>query len=260
MKIVSLSKPSLLILLTTIPLAAAAQQQNMAPEETEVWSPVPPKIEPGPGEGNPPPSDATVLFGGEDLSNWQRPDGSAARWNVENGVMTVVPGTGSIQTRQEFGSVQLHLEWRAPAPAGGKGQDRGNSGVFLHGRYEVQVLDSYNNKTYSNGMAGSIYKQSIPMVNAARPPGEWQTYDIIFWAPEFNDDGSLQTPACLTVFWNGVLVQYDVELQGPTVFRGRPEYEAYEPSAPLSLQDHNHPVSYRNIWLRELPDKNRHRH
>ena len=258
MKIVSLSIPPLLILLTTIPLAAAAQQQNMAPEETEVWNPVPEVVTPG--KGDRPPSDATVLFDGKDLSSWQHPDGSAAGWNVENGVMTVVPGTGSIQTRQEFGSMQLHLEWRAPAPAGGKGQDRGNSGVFLHDRYEVQVLDSYNNSTYSNGMAGSIYKQSIPMVNAARPPGEWQTYDITFWAPEFNDDGSLQTPACLTVFWNGILVQYDVELQGPTVFRGRPEYEAYKPSAPLQLQDHDHPVSYRNIWLRELPGKGRHRH
>jgi len=243
----------IIMLMLFLPVLSTAQQTEMAPEETEVWNPVPEVITPG--EGTDPPSDARILLGKNGLANWRHTDGNNARWKLENGVLTVVPGTGSIETRQEFGSVQLHLEWRAPSPARGEGQDRGNSGVYLHGRYEVQVLDSYNNRTYSNGMAGSIYKQSIPMVNAARPPGEWQTYDIIFIAPEFNADGSLISPARLTVFWNGVLVQYDVELQGPTIYRGKPNYEAYDEVGPLLLQDHDHPVSYRNIWLRELPER-----
>lgn len=226
-----------------------SQDNEMDPGETEAWSPVPPVITPG--QGMQPPSDAIVLFDGSDLSKWQQ-DGQAAQWIVENGFMTVKAGTGSIETKQGFGSVQLHVEWRAPKPARGEGQDRGNSGIFLHNRYEVQVLDSYKNKTYSNGMAGSIYKQYIPGVNASRKPGEWQSYDIIFIAPEFNSDGSLESPARMTVFWNGILVHHDVELKGPTVYIGHPEYEAYDPVAPISLQDHDHPVSYRNIWLREI--------
>ena len=223
----------------------------MDPEETEVWEPVPEKITPG--EGSRPPSDAVVLFrGAGDLSKWMHSGGEPVQWTGGEGQMTVTPGTGEILTRRSFGSVQLHLEWRAPSPAEGSGQDRGNSGVFLHDRYEVQVLDSYNNRTYVNGMAGSIYKQSVPMVNAARPPGEWQSYDIVFIAPEFRDDGSLKSPARMTVFWNGILVHHDFELKGPTVNRGIPEYEAYDATGPISLQDHDHPVSYRNIWLREL--------
>ncbi|MDX1638386.1 MAG: DUF1080 domain-containing protein [Balneolaceae bacterium] len=223
----------------------------MEPEETEVWEPVPEKVTPGSSYGDPP-SDAIVLFDGTDFSNWEHTDGSEVQWTLEDGAMTVKPGTGGIQTRQNHGSIQLHIEWRAPEPEGGQGQDRGNSGVFLHNRYEVQVLDSYNNETYSNGMAGSIYKQYIPAVNAAKAPGEWQTYDIIFEAPEFNDDGSVAKPAYLTVFWNGIMVHHKAELKGPTVYIGHPEYEAYEGGAPLSLQDHSHTVSYRNIWMREL--------
>lgn len=242
---------ALFVFLLNFQMEVLAQQDQMEPEETEVWEPVPDVITPG--KGTRPPSDATVLVGEDGLSRWQHPDGRSAQWVFKDGVMTVKPGTGSIETKQRFGSVQLHVEWRSPIPSEGEeGQNRGNSGVFLHSRYEVQVLDSYNNRTYSNGMAGSIYKQSIPMVNAARPPGEWQTYDIVFLAPEFNEDGSLDTSARITVFWNGVLVQNDVELQGSTRYRGEPEYKAYDPIAPLQLQDHNHPVSYRNIWIREL--------
>ncbi len=231
--------------------ACMAQEDQMEPEETEVWEPVPEKIDPGSNYGDPP-SDAIVLFDGSDLSKWEHLDGSAPQWTLENGVMTVKPGTGNLQTNQDFGSVQLHIEWRAPEPEGGKGQDRGNSGVFFHKRYEVQVLDVYDNKTYSNGMAGSIYKQHIPDVNAAKAPGKWQTYDIVFEAPEFNGDGSVQKPAYLTVFWNGIVVQNKVELEGPTEYIGLPEYESYEGGAPLMLQDHSHTVSFRNIWLREL--------
>ncbi|MDR8390927.1 DUF1080 domain-containing protein [Aliifodinibius sp. S!AR15-10] len=227
-----------------------AQDGDMEPEETEVWEPVPEKITPGSSYGDPP-SDAIVLFDGSGFSNWEHPDGSDVKWKLEDGAMTVNPGTGGIQTKQDFGSVQLHIEWRAPEPSG-EGQDRGNSGVFLQDRYEVQVLDSYNNKTYSNGMAGSIYKQHIPAVNAAKAPGEWQTYDIMFEAPEFNDDGSVAKPAYLTVFWNGIMVHNKAELKGPTVYIGHPEYEAYEGGAPLALQDHSHTVSFRNIWVREL--------
>lgn len=231
--------------------ATTAQDNQMEPEETEVWKPVPEKVDPGSSYGDPP-SDAIVLFDGSGFSSWEHSDGSDVKWNLENGAMTVKPGTGAIQTKQDFGSIQLHIEWRAPEPEGGQGQDRGNSGIFLQNRYEVQVLDSYNNKTYSNGMAGSIYKQYIPAVNAAKAPGEWQTYDIVFEAPEFHEDGSLAKAAYLTVFWNGIMIHNKVPLKGPTQYIGIPEYEAYEGGAPLSLQDHSHRVSYRNIWLREL--------
>ncbi|MFH5885403.1 DUF1080 domain-containing protein [Halalkalibaculum sp. DA3122] len=231
--------------------SCVAQDNQMEPEETEVWEPVPEKVEPGSSYGDPP-SDAIVLFDGSDFSQWQHPDGSEVQWTLNDGAMTVKPGTGGIETKQDFGSVQLHIEWRAPEPEGGTGQDRGNSGVFLQDRYEVQVLDSYNNETYSNGMAGSIYKQHIPAVNAAKAPGEWQTYDIVFEAPVFNDDGTVAQPAYLTVFWNGIMIHHKAELKGPTVYIGHPEYEAYEGGAPISLQDHSHEVSFRNIWLREL--------
>ena len=166
--------------------------------------------------------------------------------------MTVEPGTGSISTRDSFGDVQLHVEWRTPTEVVGAGQGRGNSGVFLMERYEVQVLDSWENRSYSNGQAGSIYKQHIPLVNASKAPGEWQTYDIVFMAPRFRGDGSLERPATMTVLHNGVLVQNHVEIRGPTVFRGPPRYEAHAPKAPIQLQDHRNFVSYRNIWVREL--------
>jgi hypothetical protein len=166
--------------------------------------------------------------------------------------MTVVAGTGAIHTRRFFGDAQLHIEWRTPSEVRGEGQERGNSGVFLQQRYEVQVLDSWNNRTYSNGQAASIYKQYIPLVNASRRPGEWQTYDIFFRAPRFAADSTLERPGYVTVVHNGVLVQDHVELKGITVYRGAPLYLAHGP-LPIMLQDHGNPVSYRNIWLRELP-------
>ncbi len=221
------------------------------PEETEVWEPVPQIVTPA-ADIHQPPSDAIVLFDGSDLSNWVDQDGGAAKWKVEDGAMTVVKGTGAIRTKQGFGSVQLHIEWRSPSEVVGEGQGRGNSGIFLQDRYEVQVLDSYNNRTYSNGQAASIYKQHIPLANACRPPGEWQTYDIIYTAPIFDAAGKLARHAYVTVIHNGILVQNHVALRGPTQYIGQPEYEAHEDKLPIQLQDHNNPVSYRNIWIREL--------
>ena len=231
-------------------LVLPACAEEMAPELTEVWEPEPAVVTSGVGMA--PPSDAIVLFDGRDLSAWQHHDGRDAEWTLADGAMTVKPKTGDIQTRKGFGDVQLHLEWRTPAEVESKDQGRGNSGVFLQGLYEVQELDSYNNRTYSNGQAASLYKQHIPLVNASRGPGEWQTYDIVFKAPRFDADGGLVSPAFVTVFHNGVLVQNHVELKGPTIYRGYPEYQAHADRLPLMLQDHSNPVSFRNIWIREL--------
>jgi hypothetical protein len=203
--------------------------------------------------GNPP-SDAVVLFNGMDLSNWKSLEGGPARWIVGDGYFQVAPGTGDIETRQSFGSFQLHVEWATPAPARGHDQDRGNSGVFLQGLYEVQVLDSYQSATYPDGQAGALYGQYPPLVNACRPPGEWQTYDIVFHAPRFLPNGVLIRPADVTVFQNGVLVQDHVALSGPTENKVRPPYRPGVVTGPLRLQDHHHPVRYRNIWLRELKE------
>jgi hypothetical protein len=230
-------------------LLSVSLYSQTKPEETEVWEPEPPVV----NTMGKIPSDAIVLFSEEKgLSAWQSTDGSAPGWTVEGDHFTVKPGTGMIRTKESFGSVQLHLEWRSPEKVVGEGQGRGNSGVFLMGRYEVQVLDSYNNRTYSNGQAGSIYKQYIPLANATRPPGEWQVYDIVFIAPTFNSDGSLNTPARVTVFHNGVLLQNDVELMGPTEYIGKPVYKPHPDALPLELQDHSNPVSFRNIWIRKL--------
>jgi hypothetical protein len=230
--------------------AAPAEQPKGNPKLTEVWEPVPPVV--APGVGTAPPSDAIVLFDGKDLSAWEHENGSAPKWTVEDGAMTVVKKTGGLRTKRAFGDCQLHVEWRAPAKVEGSDQGRGNSGVFLQGRYEVQVLDSYENRTYSNGQAGSIYKQHIPLVNACRKPGEWQSYDIIYSAPRFSDDGRLAKPAYVTLLHNGVLVLNHVELKGSTEYIGQPSYKKHGPKEPLSLQDHGNPVSYRNIWIREL--------
>lgn len=242
-----------------------AQNRNVDwdPELTEVWEPVPEMVTPV--VNGQPPEDAIVLFDGENMDQWEMfshqalddPDDpnrtvQPAEWTVENGVMTVEPGTGDIMTRQSFGDIQLHIEWRTPEVIDGDGQGRGNSGVFLQGLYEVQVLDSYDNPTYPNGQAGSIYKQTIPMVNASLPPGEWQTYDIFYEAPVFRDDGSLVKPAYVTVIHNGVLIHHRVKIEGPTVFTGLPEYEQHPEKLPLRLQDHGDLVSFRNIWVREL--------
>jgi len=243
---VSITSISLLAFLITQNLA---QDERLDPKLTEIWEHVPAVVTPG--DGTAPPSDALVLFDGSNFDEWVGRNGGPVRWELKNGVMTVVEGAGGIRTRRSFGDSQLHLEWRAPAEVTGKGQERGNSGIFLQDRYEVQVLDSYNNLTYSNGQAASIYKQHIPLVNACRPPGVWQTYDIIFTSPRFKSDGSVQSPGRVTVIHNGVLVQNNVEFQGNTVFRGQPEYEQHS-QAPIRLQDHSNPVSYRNIWIREL--------
>ncbi len=238
-----------LLITTSISTIAVGQDD---PKATEVWEPVPKIITPV--MGNKPPSDAVVLFDGKDLSQWQtEKDGTPAKWTLEKeGVMTVKKGTGNVKTRQGFGSCQLHIEWRTPSTIEGEGQGRGNSGIFLMGLYELQVLDSYNNTTYSNGQAGSIYKQHIPLVNASLKPGEWQEYDVIFTAPKFKTDGSLLSPARITVLHNGVLVQNNVEIKGGTVYEGQPSYKAHSDKEPLVLQDHGNPTSFRNIWIREL--------
>jgi hypothetical protein len=215
--------------------------------------PLPPVVDPGPaGPPAPVPADALVLFDGKDLSNWTTSKGAPATWTVKDGYMEVARKSGAIQTKQGFGDCQLHVEWATPAPAVGEGQDRGNSGVFLMNTYEVQVLDSYNSTTYADGTAAAIYGQYPPLVNASRKPGEWQTYDIVFHAPRFDANGGLVSPARLTVIHNGVLVQDDEELTGPTAHKARPPYKAHADKLPISLQDHSHPVRYRNIWIREL--------
>ena len=221
------------------------------PKATEVWEPVPAVITPV--VDNKPPSDAIVLFNGKDFSNWEGEKGKTVGWTLDKaGFMTVKKGTGGIQTKQQFGSCQLHVEWRTPTKIEGEGQGRGNSGIFLMGLYELQVLDSYGSKTYSNGQAGSFYKQHIPLVNATLKPGTWQVYDVVFTAPKFNADSSLLSPARFTVFHNGVLVQNNVELKGETVYIGQPEYKSKIEKGPIALQDHGNPVSFRNIWIREL--------
>lgn len=215
--------------------------------------PMPPVVDPGPA--GPPasvPSDAVVLFGGKDLSNWTNAKGEPAGWTVRDGYMEVKKDTGAIKTKAAFGDCQLHVEWASPASGEGAGQDRGNSGVYLMDLYEVQVLDSYNNKTYADGSAAAIYGQYPPLVNASRKPGEWQTYDIVFHAPKFDARGALVSPARLTVIHNGVLVHDNDELTGPTAHKARPPYKAHAAKLPISLQDHGHPVRYRNIWIREL--------
>lgn len=220
--------------------------------------PQPRVVDPGAPASEPPgarPADALVLFEGTDLAMWRSDkDGGPARWKVENGYMEVVAGAGGIHTEQGFGDCQLHVEWATPSPAAGEGQDRGNSGVFLMGRYEVQVLDSYGNPTYPDGQAAAIYGQYPPLVNVSRPPGQWQSYDIVFLAPRFDARGGLLRPARVTVLHNGVAVQAGRELTGPTAHKARPPYEAHPAKLPVGLQDHDHPVRYRNIWIRELPD------
>jgi hypothetical protein len=252
MKIIhALSLASVSILMTAGTSNAQAPDKK-TPESSEIWEPQPRIITPGekPGES---PSDATILFDGKNLDNWVSLDGTAPKWTLKDGVMTVMPNGKDIKTKKEFGDFQLHVEWRAPAEVDPTktGQGRGNSGIFLQDRYEVQVLDNYNNKTYGNGQASSIYKQHIPMINACRKPGEWQYYDIFFTAPRFNTEGRVITPAYVTVVHNGVLSLNHVAIWGPTEYIGLPVYKAYEKGV-IRLQDHGNLVSYRNIWIRDL--------
>jgi hypothetical protein len=243
------------LLLVLLPFAAWAQAPAgnplPKPELTEIWSPVPPKVEPGARLGDPP-SDAIVLFNGRDLTGWESAKGGPAQWSVENGELVDVPKAGDIQTAQKFGDIQMHVEWMVPVlPPDRKGQDRGNSGIYLQGLYELQVLDSYDNPTYVNGEAGSIYKQSVPLANALKRAPNWQAYDIVYYAPRFYGDGSLAEPARITVFLNGVLVQSNFAIKGPTEYRGIPVYKPHG-DGPILLQAHNNPVRYRNIWVRKL--------
>jgi hypothetical protein len=254
-----MKKPLSLTLLCLLYLFFAGASQAQVDTNWKIHDlnrPVPPVVTPGtsstqdtPGKA---PSDAIVLFDGKDLSQWLDKDGAAAKWKVENGYVEVVANTGYMHTKQSFGDCQLHVEFSEPVPPHGKSQERGNSGVFLMGLYEIQVLDSYENKTYPDGQASAVYGQYPPLVNASRPPGQWQWYDIVFHGPRFDASGKLLRPARVTVFHNGVLVQDHVEPSGPTAHGERPPYKAGPDKAPLALQDHGNPVRYRDIWIREL--------
>ena len=241
---------------TLYALLAVAVLAGAAFAYRTTWQVPEPKVEPkmvDPGPVGGPPADAIVLFNGKDLAAWQSArDKSAAKWAIKDGAMEVVRGTGDIETKEAFGDVQLHVEWATPAEVKGEGQGRGNSGIFLQGQYEVQVLDSYNNKTYFHGQAGSIYKQHVPLVNASRGPGQWQAYDIIYHAPQFDESGKVLKKATFTVLHNGVLVQDHVEVMGSTTHEPvQPVYTKHG-KASIRLQDHGNPTRFRNIWVRPL--------
>lgn len=239
-----IAKAPCVLILFGVAVACTALVNQIPAPTTE-----PKIIDPGPVGG--PPSDAIVLFNGKDLSQWSSKNGGPAKWEVKDGVINVTR-TGDIVSKEEFGDVQLHVEWATPSEVKGEGQGRGNSGVFLQSRYEVQVLDSYQNKTYFHGQAGGVYKQYAPLVNACRKPGEWQTYDIIFHAPAFDDSGNVTKRATMTVLHNGVLIQDNVQVLGTTTHEGDPKYTRHPPKAPIQLQDHGDAVRYRNIWVRPL--------
>jgi hypothetical protein len=246
------------VIISTMNVAIA---QKAKPEDTEFYTPVPKVVTPKSINTAAPPEDAIVLFNGKNLDNWVMTNDTSkpATWFVSKGILTVnKSGGGNIQTKQSFTDYQLHLEWRIPGNITGTGQARGNSGLFLASLgkgddgYELQILDSYNNTTYVNGQAGSIYKQYAPLVNANLPPGKWQSYDVAWKAPRFNEDGSLESPARITVYFNGILIQNNVELKGPTLYIGQPAYKKHGP-APIKLQAHgdkSEPISFRNIWVR----------
>jgi hypothetical protein len=240
------------VLAITATFAQGRTDFPMKPEMTEIWDPEITVATPGETPQDAP-SDAIVLFDGKVLDQWTNETGAEPAWNVADGCVTVVKGAGVIKTKKEFNDFQLHVEWRSPAEVVGESQGRGNSGIFLQGLYELQVLDNYNNRTYRNGQAGSFYKQYPPLVNVCKGPGVWQVYDVIYTAPRFNTDGTFFTPPLVTVLHNGVLVQNHVALRGPTEYIGIPEYFVKPHGAgPIILQDHGNPVSYRNIWIREL--------
>jgi len=251
-------KAAVLAAVLGAPASAGAQ---LLPKDTEVWKPEPATVSAVAGAA---PSDAIVLFDGQNLEHWvSTRDKSPAGWTVADGVVTVNKAAGNIETKRGFGDYQLHIEWRIPADIAGSGQARGNSGVFLASTgggdagYELQILDSYQNPTYVNGQAGSLYKQHPPLVNASRKPGEWQTYDVVWRAPVFGADEALVLPATVTVLHNGVLVQDGAVLAGETVYIGKPRYRPHGP-APIKLQAHRDPsapISFRNIWVRDLPPR-----
>jgi 3-keto-disaccharide hydrolase len=254
-------KRTVCLLSMAIIVSMNVSAQSGDPKLTEVWTPVPKIVTPGTTNSDAP-SDAVMLFDGKNLDEWVsvKDPKNPAEWTVADGVITVNKSKGNIQTKRSFTDYQLHIEWKIPANITGSGQARGNSGVFLASTgpgdegYEMQVLDCYNNTTYVNGQTASIYKQSIPLANACKKPGEWQTYDIIWTAPRFNDDGTLKSPARVTALHNGVLVQNNYELKGVTKYIGSPEYKKHGAS-PIKLQAHgdpSEPISYRNIWVREL--------
>lgn len=259
-------RPALLFtafLMITNPARPADSDAHRAAElkrwkPSDVTRPRPPIITPAsPGTQDKPgrpPSDAIVLFDGKGLSQWESKKGGPAQWKSADGALVIAPGTGDIHTKQAFGDCQLHVEWAEPDPPHGEDQGRGNSGIYLMSKYEVQVLDSFQNKTYADGQAGAIYAQTPPLVNACRPPGDWQAYDIIWHGPRFAADGKLQRPARITVLQNGVLVQDNTELTGPTDYMHRPPYTPHAEKMPLLLQDHDQPVRFRNIWIRELSE------
>lgn len=267
-------KVSLTIFLLS-PFLFVNGQTRMTPEMTEIWTPIPETVVPGSVKTDaivPPPSDAIVLFDGTDLSQWEGASkekivmqgkdtamftesaGKTADWIVKDGILIVNKGAGDIQTKQLFGDFQLHIEWRIPEVIHGEGQFRGNSGIFLQGFYELQILDSYNNETYANGQAGSIYKQTPPLVNAMKKPGEWNRYDIIYTAPTFKNDGAYRTRPVVTVLHNGVVIQNATLIQGTTPYIGLPQVISHG-RGPVRLQAHgddSEPIGFRNIWIREL--------
>ncbi|MDL2256338.1 DUF1080 domain-containing protein [Parabacteroides sp. OttesenSCG-928-G06] len=239
-------------------LHVAAQEKEypkpeaMRPGMSEFWTPQPPVVTPGDAATHSAPSDAIILFDGTNLDAWKSSrDGGEAKWTIKDGTFTVAPRTGGIETKQHFNSFQLHIEWTAPTVVKGESQGRGNSGVFMQGIYEVQILDCYENETYVNGQTGSIYKQTAPLVNAMRKPGEWNVYDIIYNAPVFKEDGTYRVPPTITVIQNGVLLQNNTTILGTTEYIGFPKVIPHE-AGPISLQDHGDLVGFRNIWIREL--------
>ncbi len=251
----------LLIAAASLLFTSLAQAQTK-PEETEIYQPVPKVVTPGKTNADAP-SDAIVLFDGKDLSQWVFANDTTkpATWKVADNILTVDKTTGNIQTKRRFMDYQLHMEWKEPKTLTGSGQARGNSGLFLASigpgddGYELQILDSYNNSTYVNGQAGSVYKQAVPLANPAKPDDVWQTYDVVWTAPRFNADSSLKTPAYVTVFFNGVLVENHFELKGPTQYIGTPAYRKAHGASPIKLQAHgdkSEPLSFRNIWVRDL--------
>ncbi len=241
---------SVLLLIANLIFAQDHQHdKDLPPESTEWYYPVPPQVTPY--NGTKPPSDAIILFDGNDLSEWISGNGEQPKWNIKDGAMVVEPGTGEIITKKYFGDSQLHIEFKSPPPEHYSGQDRGNSGIYLQSRYEIQVLDGDNNPTYVNGMVGSVYKQQAPLVNAYTKNGDWQVYDIVWKAPRFGCNGKLESPAIVTVILNGIVVQNNYILLGNTPYIGFPKYEAHG-RMPLLLQDHGTQVAFRNIWIRNL--------